>query len=76
MSESVNVTAQVAPLNSENGTIKGDVIVQQEIQDMPLNGRDFTELAFLVPGVVAKADGGAGSAMDINGARADASNVV
>jgi Outer membrane receptor proteins, mostly Fe transport len=71
VSESVNVTAQVAPLNSENGAIKGDVIVQQEIQDVPLNGRDFTELALLVPGVVANAPGGAGSAFAINGARGD-----
>src|SRR5580704_1416133 len=43
VSESVEVTAQVAPLNTENGMIKGAVIVQAEINDMPLNGRDFTE---------------------------------
>jgi len=43
MSQSVSVSAAVAALNTENGTIKGDVIVQEEIQDIPLNGRDFTE---------------------------------
>src|SRR5947209_7740609 len=36
VTESVNVTADVAPLNTENGSIKGDVIVQAEIQDVPL----------------------------------------
>src|SRR5262249_6749635 len=50
VNESVNVTAEAPALNTENGAIKGQVIVQVEIQDMPLNGRDFTELALLVPG--------------------------
>src|SRR5581483_956900 len=69
-SETVSVVAEVAPLNTENGQIKGAVIVQQEIQDMPLDGRDFTDIAFLVPGVVPGAQGGTG-AMSVNGARAD-----
>jgi hypothetical protein len=72
--QTVSVTADIAPLNTENGAIKGDVIVQAEIQDIPLNGRDFTELAFLVPGVVPNAEGGQGSAMAINGARGDNTN--
>ena len=57
VSESVHVTAEVAVLNTENGAIKGDVIVQQEINDLPLDGRDFTDLAFLVPGVMPGAAG-------------------
>src|SRR5215813_8968188 len=76
MSQSVSVSAAVAALNTENGTIKGDVIVQEEIQDIPLNGRDFTELALLVPGVVPNAQGGAGSFASINGARGDNTNFV
>src|SRR5215467_11892311 len=52
VTETISVKAEVAPLNTENGMIKGEVIVYAEIQDMPLNGRDFTELAMLVPGVV------------------------
>jgi hypothetical protein len=68
--ETVNVVAEVAPLNTENGQLKGAVITQQEIQDMPLDGRDFTDIAFLVPGVVPGAQGGTG-AMSVNGARAD-----
>ncbi len=72
--ESVTVTAEIAALNTESGTIKGDVIVHQEIQDLPLEGRDFTDLAFLVAGVLPKAQGGQGSALNINGARADNTN--
>jgi hypothetical protein len=74
VTESVNVSADIAPLNTENGSIKGDVIVQAEIQDIPLSGRDFTDLAFLVPGVVPNAQGGAGSNMSINGSRGDTTN--
>ena len=74
VSETVSVTAEVAPLNTEDGAIKGAVVVQQEIQDVPLDGRDFTDIAFLVPGVLPKAEGGAGSAMAINGARSDNTN--
>jgi len=74
MAETVSVTAEVAPLNTENGAIKGDLIVAAEIKDIPLNGRDFTELAFLVPGVVPNAQGGAGSFASINGARGDNTN--
>jgi hypothetical protein len=44
-SDSIRVTAEIAPLNTENGAVKGDVILLAEIQDIPLNGRDFTDLA-------------------------------
>ncbi len=74
LNESVTVTAEIASLNTENGTIKGDVIVQQEIMDLPLDGRDFTDLAFLVPGVMPNAEGGQGSFASINGARATDTN--
>ena len=49
VSQTISVAATVAPLNTENGSIKGDVIVQEEIQDIPLNGRDFTELLGSLP---------------------------
>jgi hypothetical protein len=62
VTESVTVDAQLVTLNTESGTIKGDVIVMEEIQELPLNGRDFTDLAFFVPGVIPKAEGGQGSA--------------
>jgi hypothetical protein len=74
--DSVTVTAGVVAINTESGAIKGDVIVQGEIQALPLDGRDFTDLAFLVPGVVPLAQGGQGSAMAINGARSDSTNFI
>ena len=68
VTESVTVDAQMITLNTENGMIKGDVIVQEEIQELPLNGRDFTDLAFFVPGVVPRGSS-QGSFASINGAR-------
>ncbi|MCS7023286.1 MAG: TonB-dependent receptor [Bryobacteraceae bacterium] len=74
VAESISVTAEVALLNTEVGALKGDVIVQEEINSMPLDGRDFTDLAFLVPGVAPVAQGGQGSALTVGGARADSTN--
>ncbi len=74
VSESVTVTGTPPALNTESGAIKGDVIIQEEIQELPLDGRDFADLAFFVPGVVPKAQGGQGSAMNVNGARASNTN--
>lgn len=68
VTESVTVDAQVVTLNTENGAIKGDVIVMEEIQELPLNGRDFTDLAFFTPGVVPN-ESAQGSFASVNGAR-------
>lgn len=75
VSESIVVTADVPLLNTETSS-RGDVITSQELTEMPLNGRDFNDLAFLVAGVQPAEQGGKGSPYVINGARADASNVV
>ncbi len=74
VAESVTVSTEVSLINTEVGAIKGDVILQQEINDMPLDGRDFTDLAFMVSGVVPMAQGGQGSGLNVNGARSDSTN--
>ncbi|MEZ5356153.1 MAG: TonB-dependent receptor [Bryobacteraceae bacterium] len=74
VTESVQVDASIVTINTESGTIKGDVIVQEEIQELPLAGRDFTDLAFFTPGVVPRAEGGQGSGLNVNGARASNTN--
>lgn len=68
VTESVTVDAQMVALNTENGMIKGDVIVMEEIQELPLASRDFTDLAFFVPGVVPRGSA-QGSFASVNGAR-------
>ena len=49
VSSEVVVTAQAPILQSESGSV-GQVIEQQEVNDLPLNGRNYTFLARLVPG--------------------------
>ena len=73
ISETVEVTASIPVLNTENAS-RGDVIVSQEVLEMPLDGRDFNDLAFLVPGVTRAAQGSTGSNLSVNGARQNNSN--
>jgi hypothetical protein len=75
LSESVEIKADTPLINTETSS-RGDVITSRELTEMPLNGRDFNDLAFLVAGVQPAEQGGKGSAYVVNGARADASNVV
>jgi hypothetical protein len=50
VSSTVDVKAEAALLQTENGSV-GQVIQQQTINDLPLNGRNYTFLARLAPGV-------------------------
>ena len=68
-SESITVNEAPPLLNTETAT-RGEVTTQEEIKELPLDGRDFTDLALLTGGVIPKGDGGDGS-YAVNGARAD-----
>ena len=59
-SQTVEVAASAVVIDSESATLN-EVVPDKAVQDVPLNGRDFTQLVKLAPGV-----NGAGS---INGAR-------
>jgi hypothetical protein len=48
--EVVTVESGAAQLNYESHSVDG-IITRQKIQDLPLNGRSFLQLAFLEPGV-------------------------
>ncbi|MGI8741539.1 MAG: carboxypeptidase regulatory-like domain-containing protein [Bryobacteraceae bacterium] len=75
LTESVEVRADVPLVNTENAT-RGDVITSHELTEMPLDGPDFTDLAFLVVGVQHAEQGQKGAGFSINGSRADSSNVI
>lgn len=50
VSTTVKVTTAAPLVNTSNGTI-GETIQGQQVTQLPLNGRNFTGLALLVPGV-------------------------
>lgn len=49
-SETINVTAEASVLQTDTSTV-GTAITGKLVQDLPLNGRNFVQLAQLVPGV-------------------------
>lgn len=66
-----------APLLRTESAAQGGLLNNQQIVDLPLDGRNYYELALLLPGVAPAAQGAAGSvrgdfAMSVNGARDDA----
>ena len=76
LSDKVEVTASAPLINTENGE-KGDVMVAAEIAEMPLDGRDFTNLGLLTPGAVTGLpQGGYGSFASVSGARADNTSLL
>jgi len=56
VSETVNVNASATLLQTENASV-GTVIDAAKIVDLPLNGRNFIQLAQLIPGVQAGTPG-------------------
>ena len=72
--ESVTVTDTPPAINTENGT-RGQTITAAEINEMPLDSRNFADLALLTGGVIPRGDGGDGS-YAVNGGRADNTGFV
>jgi len=53
VSSSVEVNATAVAVESANASL-GQVITSQEVAELPLNGRDFVQLAVLTPGTTAE----------------------
>src|SRR5215216_2874130 len=67
VSEVVEVAGRAQMLQTEGATLSG-VIDSQKITELPLNGRNFVNLALLVPGVNTGQPGaGRGGGISING---------
>src|SRR6202044_3059254 len=65
LNETVEVTT-AAPLVNTTSATMGEVISGAQVQALPLNGRNFTGLALLAPGVTRGADGDAASGVSGN----------
>lgn len=63
VTETVTVTAEATLVETTNAT-HGIVIDEQKVVDLPLNGRNFTQLGTLIPGVVAPPSGLGGQSGD------------
>jgi hypothetical protein len=63
LTETITVRAEATLVETSNAT-HGIVIDEQKIVDMPLNGRNFTQLGTIIPGVVAPPGGLGGQAGD------------
>ena len=78
--ETIEVTATRAMVKTDSAAM-GTVIDNRSIIGLPLDGRNFYQLALLVPGVVPAAQGSAGAvlgdiALNVNGAREDSNNFL
>ena len=59
VSQSVTVTGETAQVETTTATVS-NLIDEKKVTDLPLNGRDLTQLSFLQPGVI-KSPAGAGA---------------
>src|SRR5437660_5358020 len=72
VSQTVEVSAEQVAVETTNPTL-GQVITEQQVADLPLNGRDFVQLATLTPGTTQETNpnsffnGGASSEVSTRG---------
>ncbi len=76
VNETVTITSEPSVINTETSE-KGEVITPKQVQDLPLNGRDFQDLALLVPGVYPRPDvNDSGKGVSASGSRTDSTNFI
>lgn len=76
VNETVTVESEPPTVNTETPE-KGEVIVQRQVQELPLNVRDFTDLAKLVPGIYQRpTDDDQGQGVGAAGTRTDSTNFI
>src|SRR4029079_8922382 len=69
INESVTITSEAPLVNTSNPAV-GEVIDNKRIVDLPLNGRQFLQLAQLTAGVTLSPNGGFGGQLaGVNGPR-------
>jgi hypothetical protein len=68
LEHSVTVTAE-APVLERDSSALTEVIENRQVDTLPLNGRDFRRLAFLVPGAAPRSPRGSLGSFTVNGQR-------
>jgi hypothetical protein len=70
VSETVNVTSDAAPIETRSGDVSS-LISEKQVTELPLNGRNYSQLALMVPGVSPVTQAGAGGAFAARGTGLD-----
>lgn len=81
VAETVEVSGESLPLVETTSDTLGGVLTQQEVKDLPINGRDYTKLIYLNPGVAGSPDQitdspGSFGEFSMNGARGRSNNYL
>src|SRR5712692_5992856 len=69
VTETIEVTGEATPLLESDRSTLSNVIDSQVISNMPLNARQYLDLALLTPGVLPAATGTQGGGFNVSGAR-------
>lgn len=86
VSQTAEVTSGAQQLETETATL-GDVVAAQQVEELPLNGRRYTDLASLTAGVAkvtegpvnggsSPTNGNAGGSFAVNGTRGDQNDFI
>src|SRR5689334_21995728 len=70
VSETVTITSDAAPVEVRSGEVSS-LITQKQVTELPLNGRNYAQLALMVPGVSPVTQSGAGGAFASKGTGLD-----
>jgi Carboxypeptidase regulatory-like domain len=68
MGQSVDVKVEVPVLQRDSSALS-EVVDTRQVQELPINGRDFRKLAFLVPGAAPRSTRGSLGSFTVNGQR-------
>ncbi|HYV84014.1 MAG TPA: carboxypeptidase regulatory-like domain-containing protein [Pyrinomonadaceae bacterium] len=66
VTETVTVTSEAAPVELRSGEVSS-LISEKQVTELPLNGRNYAQLALMVPGVSPVTQAGAGGAFATSG---------
>ncbi len=70
VTEVVNVTSEETQVDTRGGEV-GSLIAEKQVTELPLNGRNYAQLALMVPGVSPVTQSGAGGAFRTGGTGLD-----
>src|SRR5678815_257300 len=66
VTDTVTVTSEAAPVELRSGEVSS-LITEKQVTELPLNGRNYAQLALMVPGVSPVTQSGAGGAFATRG---------